>query len=113
VAFSDEVAEELERRRKIFQERRDYLLPAIQSLGFKVPATPEGAFYLYADCSDLTDDSYTFALTLLNEAGVAITPGKDFGDNQPERFVRFSYANELANLKEAMARLQQFLASRS
>lgn len=113
VAFSDEVAVELERRRRIFQERRDYLLPAIQSLGFKVPVVPEGAFYLYADCSALTDDSYAFALALLNEAGVAITPGKDFGSNHPERFVRFSYANELANLKEAMARLQRFLGSRS
>ena len=112
-AFSDEVALELERRRAIFQERRDYLLPAVQSLGFKVPVTPEGAFYLYADCSDFTDDSYVFALELLSEAGVAITPGKDFGDNQPERYVRFSYANELANLKEAMTRLQQYLSSRN
>ena len=110
-AFSDEVREELERRRRIFQERRDYLLPAIQELGFKVPVTPAGAFYLYADCSAFSADSSAFAQDLLNEAGVAITPGKDFGANQPERYVRFSYANEMENLKEAVNRLRQFLKS--
>jgi aspartate/methionine/tyrosine aminotransferase len=111
-AFSDDVRAELERRRQIFRERRDYLLPAIQELGFRVPVTPAGAFYLYADCSELTADSFTFAQDLLNEAGVAITPGMDFGSNQPERYVRFSYANEIENLKEAVRRLQQFLSTR-
>jgi aspartate/methionine/tyrosine aminotransferase len=111
-AFSDDVRAELERRRQIFRERRDYLLPAIQELGFRVPVTPAGAFYLYADCSELTADSFTFARDLLNEAGVAITPGMDFGSNQPERYVRFSYANEIENLKEAVRRLQQFLSTR-
>jgi len=112
-AFGDEVAVELELRRKTFQARRDYLLPAIQALGFRIPVIPEGAFYLYADCSELTNDSYAFAVELLNEAGVAITPGKDFGGNQPERFVRFSYANEMENLREAMTRLQRFLSARA
>jgi aspartate/methionine/tyrosine aminotransferase len=111
-AFSDDVRAELERRRQIFRERRDYLLPAIQELGFRVPVTPAGAFYLYADCSELTADSFTFAQDLLNEAGVAITPGMDFGSNRPERYVRFSYANEIENLKEAVRRLQQFLSTR-
>lgn len=109
-AFLPEVRSELERRRGIFQERRDYLLPAIQELGFKVPVKPEGAFYLYADCSAFSPDSYSFALDLLNETGVAITPGKDFGANQPERYVRFSYANEIENLREAVNRLRQFIA---
>ena len=74
-AFTLPVREELERRRAIFRERRDYLLPALRELGFDIPVTPEGAFYLYADCSRFTDDSERFARELLEQAGVAIHTG--------------------------------------
>ncbi len=108
-AFTPGVAQELERRRGIFRERRDYLLPALRALGFKIPITPEGAFYLYADCSDFTDDSERFARELLEQAGVAITPGIDFGTHRARTHVRFSYANTRENLEEGVRRLAEFL----
>ncbi len=109
VAFNGDVIEELDRRRDIFCQRRDYLLPALRSLGFGIPLAPQGAFYLYADCSRFCKDSYQFALEVLEKARVAITPGLDFGHHQPERYVRFSYANDIENLKIAVERMRSLL----
>ncbi|HLD14606.1 MAG TPA: pyridoxal phosphate-dependent aminotransferase [Burkholderiales bacterium] len=108
-AFTVPVQEELEKRREVFRERRDYLLPALRELGFDIPVTPEGAFYLYADCSRFTDDSERFARELLEQAGVAITPGRDFGSHRARQHVRFSYATAHANLEEGVRRLAQYL----
>ncbi len=109
-AFEPENLQILEQRRQQFQQRRDYLLPALRELGFELPVTPEGAFYLYAGCEKFTDDSSAFAQTLLHEAGVAVTPGRDFGDNQPEKFLRFSYTTSMERLEEGVRRLQTYLA---
>ena len=100
----------LEQRRREFALRRDFLLPALRELGFTIPVNPAGAFYLYADCSHFTDDSYTFCTRLLEEAGVAITPGRDFGDNAAARHVRFAYTTSLQRLQEGIDRLRRFLA---
>jgi aspartate/methionine/tyrosine aminotransferase len=108
-AFDADNLEVLESRREAFRERRDYLLPALRQLGFDIPVTPAGAFYLYADCSRFTSDSYTFSQRLLEEAGVAITPGTDFGTFRPERHVRFAYTTSLENLREGVRRLQDYL----
>jgi len=108
-AFTPAVIQELERRRGIFRERRDYLLPALRALGFKIPVTPEGAFYLYADCSDFTDDAERFARELLEQGGVALVPGIDFGVHRARDHVRFSYANTRANLEEGVRRIAAFL----
>lgn len=108
-AFEPDVQRELQRRRRVFQERRDYLLPALRQLGFDIPVTPQGAFYLYADCTRFASDSRAFALDLLEKTGVAITPGIDFGDHRPEDYVRFSYANTLENLKQGVERLRDYL----
>jgi aspartate/methionine/tyrosine aminotransferase len=108
-AFSDENIAILETRRQEFRKRRDFLLPALRELGFDIPATPDGAFYLYADCSRFSEDSYAFSTQLLEEAGVAITPGVDFGSNQPERHVRFAYTTSLENLREGVRRLGEYL----
>jgi aspartate/methionine/tyrosine aminotransferase len=108
-AFDADNLEILEMRREVFRERRDYLLPALRELGFEIPVTPAGAFYLYADCSCFTDDSYAFSQRLLEEAGVAITPGLDFGNFRPERHVRFAYTTSLENLQEGVRRLQDCL----
>jgi len=99
-----------EARRREFQARRDFLLPALRELGFAIPIIPEGAFYLYADCRRFTQDSHDFALRLLETAGVAITPGIDFGRFQAERYVRFAYTNSLENLREAVERLRRLLS---
>jgi aspartate/methionine/tyrosine aminotransferase len=108
-AFDPDNMKILEARRMAFRERRDYLLPELRSLGFDISATPAGAFYLYADCSRFTTDSYTFSQCLLEEAGVAITPGTDFGIFLPERHVRFAYTTSLENLQEGIRRLRSFL----
>jgi aspartate/methionine/tyrosine aminotransferase len=109
-AFDPETREIVAGYRDAFHERRDFLLPALRDLGFDIPVEPEGAFYLYADCSRFTTDSFGFALDVLEKAGVAITPGKDFGANQPERYVRFAYTTSLDRLKEGVARLAQYLS---
>ena len=100
----------LEERRAELDARRRFLLPALESLGFRIPVVPEGAFYVYADCSALTRDSFAFARRVLTEAHVAITPGKDFGRNHPERHVRIAYTQPVARLEEAVGRLRRFLA---
>ena len=109
-AFNDEVIAILEARRDEFRQRRDYLLPALRDIGFDVPVTPAGAFYLYAGCSRFSADSYSFAAQLLEETGVAITPGIDFGRNQPESHVRFAYTTSQENLQEGVRRLAEKLA---
>ena len=111
-AFSEESLAILEERRQEFARRRNYLLAALRELGFLFACEPQGAFYLYADCSALTDDSFRFAEELLEQGGVAVTPGLDFGANQPERHVRFAYTTNLANLQEGVDRIRAFLGSR-
>jgi aspartate/methionine/tyrosine aminotransferase len=108
-AFSPEAMDIFEARRQEFQARRDFLLPALRELGFHIPVTPAGAFYLYADCSRFTNDSYQFAMNLLETAGVAITPGRDFGDHKANRHVRFAYTTSLENLEEGVERLRRAL----
>ncbi|WPL18756.1 Aspartate aminotransferase [Thiorhodovibrio winogradskyi] len=104
-AFAPEVSAELVRRREAFRARRDLLVPALRQLGFKVPLLPAGAFYVYADVSDLTDDSAAFAARILEQTGVAITPGRDFGVYRQAEHLRFSYAAPLEQLEEAVRRL--------
>ncbi len=109
-AFEPATLAILEARRAEFRARRDFLVPALRALGFGIPVVPQGAFYLYADCSGLTDDSFTFARDLLETAGVAITPGADFGANAAARHVRFAYTNAIPVLAEGVKRIGGFLA---
>jgi aspartate/methionine/tyrosine aminotransferase len=108
-AFSDDTLAILEQRRAEFERRRDYLLPALRDLGFDIPLTPQGAFYIYADCRSLAADSQGFSCDLLEQAGVAVTPGADFGRYLPERYLRFAYTTELVRLQEGVARIRRFL----
>jgi aspartate/methionine/tyrosine aminotransferase len=93
-----------------FKARRDYLAPELKQLGFEIPAMPDGAFYFYLDCKNLTDNSAALADKLLNEAYVSMVPGADFGANEPNRYMRLSYATEMSQLKEAVARMSKFFA---
>ncbi len=104
-ALQPETLAILEQRREEFHRRRDYLLPSLRELGFDIPVTPQGAFYLYANCERFCDDSFDFARRLLEEAGVAITPGLDFGHNRPEKHLRFAYTTSMEQLEEGVARL--------
>lgn len=108
-AFEDETIAILESRRREFAQRRDYLLAAVRDLGFAVPVIPGGAFYVYADCRRFSADSFGFAAAILEQAGVAVTPGSDFGHNHAEHYLRFAYTTSLANLQEGVQRLAEFL----
>lgn len=101
-----------EGRRAKFERRRDFIVPALRALGFDIPVTPDGAFYVYADVSRLAPDSGELAQRLLTEAGVCVVPGYDFGRNAPEKWLRFSYATSLGNLEAAVGRIEDFLARR-
>jgi aspartate/methionine/tyrosine aminotransferase len=107
--FQQDTILELEQRRRIFQQRRDFLMPALTEIGFEFAGWPQGAFYLYAECSKFADDSHAFVLELLEQAGVAVTPGIDFGDFNARRYVRFSYANSIDSLREGVRRIGEFL----
>lgn len=109
-AISEDCRQIMEARREEFKNRRDFLLPALISLGFDIPVVPEGAFYLYANCAKLTNDSFAFAYELLDSEGVAITPGKDFGANKPEQYLRFAYTTDIEKMKEGVHRIERFLA---
>ncbi len=108
-AFAPETTAILESRRAEFRKRRDFMVPALRELGFSIPVTPEGAFYIYAGVENFAADSGKFALEVLEQAGVAITPGKDFGRNQAERYVRFAYTRSMDDLQEGVRRLDKFL----
>ncbi len=108
-AFEPESQAVLEQRRQVFQERRDYLYAALLELGFRIQGKPEGAFYLYADISAFSSDSFDFARKLLDQAAVAITPGRDFGSYRSEKFVRFAYTTDLERLKLGVQRISRFL----
>jgi aspartate/methionine/tyrosine aminotransferase len=99
----------LDERREVFRQRRDFLLPAVRELGFDVPCEPEGAFYIYANASRFSDDSQAFCLRLLEEHGVALTPGLDFGHHRASEHVRFSYTTGLDRLELAVERLARVL----
>ena len=109
-AFLPETIAILEARRAEFRQRRDFLAPALESIGFRITARPEGAFYLYCDCSALCDDSFVLARELLETVGVAATPGLDFGSNAPEKHIRFAYTTDVDRLSEAAERLGRYFA---
>ena len=108
-AFRPETLAVLEQRRKEFRRRRDYMVPVLRRLGFRIPLMPEGAFYIYAGCEEFSGNSTQFALKILEEAGVAITPGLDFGSNGPERHVRFAYTRSLEDLEEGVENIARVL----
>lgn len=107
-AFLPETIAILEERRAEFRRRRDFLAPALEAIGLRVTARPEGAFYLYCDCSAVSDDSFALARDLLEKAGVAATPGLDFGSNAPEKHIRFAYTTSVDRLAEAVRRLAAY-----
>ena len=109
-SFDTETVFELEKRRAEFANRRDFLYNTLIQLGFEVPIKPDGAFYIYANCAKFTDDSYQFALDLLEEEGVAITPGKDFGSHLAHQHLRFAYTTTIERMAVAMQRLEQFIS---
>jgi len=104
--------DELEANRATYAENRRLMLEGLPKAGFTKIAPPDGAFYIYADVSDLTEDSLRFASEILTGAGVAVTPGLDFDPVRGRKTLRFSYARATADIAEGLARLQAFMAAR-
>jgi aspartate/methionine/tyrosine aminotransferase len=111
IAALREALPDSERMRRGYDERRRFIVPGLRSLGFGVATEPNGAFYVFANAKRFSHDSYRFAFELLERAKVCVSPGVAFGTNG-EGFLRFSYANSLENLAEALGRLERYLAAR-
>ncbi len=109
-AFSEESLTICETRRGAFQARRNFLLPALRELGFQIPVSPDGAFYLYADTGGLGGDSARLCQHMIETRQVAFTPGLDFGFHRAERHVRFAYTTSLERLELAVERIRLGLA---
>ena len=103
-----EADEDVEKMRAIYDQRRRFLIPRLRQLGFGIKVEPTGAFYVLANARRFSRDSYGLAFDILKEANVGVAPGIDFGSNA-EGYLRFSYANSLENIKEAMDRLERYL----
>lgn len=108
-AFTPEAQAIMEQQRQELARRRDFLLPALRELGFSIQAEPQGAFYIYAGAERFTDDAQRLCMEMLHAAGVAFTPGIDFGEYQAMQHVRFAYTARIERLQEAVERLQQYL----
>lgn len=108
-AFRPETIDILEQRREAFRERRDLLVNGLRELGFEIPLMPEGAFYVYADASRFTDNTFDFCWDLLDQDKVAVTPGIDFGEYRANRYIRFSYTTSVTQIEKALERLRRRL----
>ena len=100
---------DVESMRNTYNERRLYMIRRLRDMGFVIQTEPQGAFYVFADARAFTKDVYAFAFDVLEKAHVGITPGIDFGSNG-QGFIRFSYANSLANISEGMDRLEKYIS---
>jgi len=102
---------DVERMKSIYNERRKYMIRRLRELGFGLTVEPAGAFYMLVNAKHLSTNSYELAFEILQKAGVGVSPGIDFGQNA-EGYLRFSYANSLANIKEGLNRIEEFLENR-
>ncbi len=99
------------RMRDTFNQRRLAMLPRLKEMGFKIEVDPTAAFYILADAKRFSSDSYRFAFDILEESGVGVAPGIDFGNNA-EGFIRFSYTNSLENILAGLDRIELYLKRR-
>ncbi|MDE2002767.1 MAG: pyridoxal phosphate-dependent aminotransferase [Betaproteobacteria bacterium] len=108
--FEPATIDVVEQRRRAFQARRDFLVPALRQIGFGIPVLPNGGFFIYADCARFSDDSEAFCRDVLQGAGVAFTPGVDFGRHRARQHVRLAYTIDERKLEDGVARLARYLA---
>ncbi|MCB5162583.1 aminotransferase class I/II-fold pyridoxal phosphate-dependent enzyme [Marinomonas algarum] len=109
-AFQPDVLAECEARRQTLNARRLVLLEGLKAIGLPIVAPAQGAFYVYVDVSNITDDAMSWCLALLEKEHVALTPGADFGVKDAHKYVRFAYTCDEARLKEALVRIARFIS---
>jgi aspartate/methionine/tyrosine aminotransferase len=107
-----EGGDDVERMRRIYDERRQFMIRRLKEMGLGITVEPTGAFYVFANMKHVSHDSYKLAFDILENAHVGVTPGIDFGDNG-EGYLRFSYANSIENIAEGLNRLEKYLALRN
>lgn len=107
--FTPETYEVCEARKREFLARRKIVMDGLDRIGLPLPARPDGAFYAYFDVSSTGLDAWTFCERALDEAHVALTPGRDFGPATADTHVRLSYAASREALEEALRRLERFV----
>ena len=103
---------ELEYNMSVYRENRSLMIEGLAKAGFTEIAPPDGAFYIYADISKFSNNSFKFARDILDEAGIAITPGFDFDAERGNETIRFSYAGTTDDMKEGLSRLYKFMKSK-
>lgn len=108
IAALEKAADDVERMRQIYNQRRRYMIDRLRKLGFGITVEPTGAFYVFANARYISPDSYKLAFDILEKAYVGVTPGIDFGENG-EGYLRFSYANSMENIEEGLNRIGNFL----
>ncbi|OUD08649.1 1-aminocyclopropane-1-carboxylate deaminase [Marivivens niveibacter] len=111
--YSMDCREELQSNVDVYAANRKAMIEGLPKAGFSVFAPPDGAFYVYADVSAYTDDSLSFAAEILDQAGVAVTPGLDFDGADGHKWIRFSYARAHEDILEGLRRLTEFMAQRT
>lgn len=108
IAALREAGEDVARMKRIYDQRRQYIVKRLKELGFGITVEPTGAFYVFANAKHISNDSYKLAFDILEKAHVGVTPGIDFGDNG-EGYLRFSYANSMENIVEGLDRIEDYL----
>ena len=106
---SFEAGDELEANLAVYRKNRALLIEGLPRIGFDRVAPPDGAFYIYADVSALTNDSAALARDILEKAGVAVTPGLDFDKSRGNQTLRFSYARSTPDIEEGLRRLESYM----
>jgi len=112
IAALKEAGEDVRRMKRIYNDRRKYMIRRLKEMGFGISVEPTGAFYVFANAKHISHDSYQLAFDILEKAHVGVSPGIDFGKNG-EGYLRFSYANSMENIAEGMNRLEKYLQSRN
>ena len=111
VAALKEAGDDVERMRRVFDDRRKFIVNRLNEIGLGITVEPTGAFYVLGNIKKYSTDSYTTAFDILEKAHVGVTPGIDFGDNC-EGYIRFSYANSLENIAEGLDRIERYFKER-
>ena len=107
--YAMDCSEELDQNRAVYAANRTLMIDGLRAAGLTKFAPPDGAFYVYVDVSDYTDDALAFAAQILQQAGVAVTPGLDFDAARGQHWLRFSYARGTQDIIEGLARLRTFM----
>ena len=110
IAALQETGPEVAEMKRIYNERRKFMIKRLKELGFSITVEPTGAFYVFANARSFSGDSYRLAFDILEKAHVGVTPGIDFGENG-EGYLRFSYANSIENIAEGLNRIENYLGN--